>query len=161
MDAYIDNYQSTRSNTIPSKLHVSIDVNNLEESVKFYSTLFHMEPTKIKPGYAKFDASEPAVNLTMQESRVSDLRGVSHMGIRVESREEIIATKLRLEQAGYKTDDEFGTTCCYAVQDKIWATDPTGYRWEVYTFKGDAETFGNSSVLAVMDAAKGGSCCPK
>ena len=122
-----------------SKLHVSLDVNSIEDSVRFYSALFGMTPTKLKPGYAKFDVSDPAVNLTLQESRHCCLQGLSHMGIRVESTNEVLAFKQRLEQAGIKTADEMNTTCCYAVQDKIWISDPTGFRWEIYAFKGDSE----------------------
>jgi catechol 2,3-dioxygenase-like lactoylglutathione lyase family enzyme len=130
---------SPTTSPITSKVHVSLDVNDIEESARFYSTLFGMEPTKRKPGYAKFDVAEPAINLTLQESRHCCLQGLSHMGIRVNSTEEVLAVKQRLEQGGIKTLDEMNTTCCYAVQDKIWVTDPTGYRWEVYVFKGDAE----------------------
>ena len=122
-----------------SKVHVSLDVNDIEESARFYSTLFGMTPTKLEPGYAKFDVAEPAINLTLQESRHCCLQGLSHMGIRVNSTEEVLAFKQRLEQGGVKTLDEMNITCCYAVQDKIWVADPTGYRWEVYVFKGDSE----------------------
>ncbi len=122
-----------------SKVHVSLDVNDIEESARFYSTLFAMEPSKRKPGYAKFEVAEPALNLTLQEARHCCLQGLSHLGIRVNSTEDVLAVKRRLEQAGINTLDEMNTTCCYAVQDKIWVADPTGYRWEVYVFKGDSE----------------------
>jgi catechol 2,3-dioxygenase-like lactoylglutathione lyase family enzyme len=122
-----------------SKFHVSLDVNNLEESVRFYSTLFAATPTKVKPGYAKFDLQNPAINLTLEEHKPCCITGVSHMGVRVDSLEEVLEAKARLAEAGYKTEDEMNTTCCYAVQDKIWAQDPTGYRWEVYIFKQDSE----------------------
>jgi hypothetical protein len=75
----------------------------------------------------------------MQEATHCCLQGLSHMGLRVESTEQVLAVKQRLNAAGIKTLDEMNTTCCYAVQDKIWLTDPTGYRWEVYVFKGDTE----------------------
>ena len=131
-----------------TKIHVSLDVNNLEQSVQFYSTLFQTVPTKVKPGYAKFDLDEPSINLTMVETKVDGVNGLNHMGWRVSSLDQVIAAKMRLEQAGYVTSDEMGVTCCYAVQDKIWATDPTGYRWEVYIFKGDAELMGPPDVEA-------------
>jgi extradiol dioxygenase family protein len=124
---------------MPSKVHLSLDVNHLEESVRFYSTLFATQPTKVKPGYAKFDLENPAVNLTLEEHKPCCITGVSHMGVRVDSLEQVLEAKQRLEAAGYKTEDEMNTTCCYAVQDKIWAQDPTGYRWEVYIFKQDSE----------------------
>ena len=121
------------------KLHVSLDVKNVEESVRFYSALFDVPPTKLKPGYAKFDLDQPAINLTLQEATHCCLQGLSHMGLRVDSTDQVLAAKQRLNAAGIKTMDEMNTTCCHAVQDKIWLTDPTGYRWEVYVFKGDAE----------------------
>lgn len=121
------------------KLHVSLNVKNIEESIRFYSALFDMKPTKLRPGYAKFDADFPAVNLALNELDHCCLQGLSHMGIRVPSLEQVAATKARLEAAGYKTEDEMGSTCCSALQDKVWVEDPTGYRWEVYVFKGDIE----------------------
>src|SRR3954467_7083752 len=78
------------------KLHVSLDVKNLEESIRFYSTLFDMQPTKLRPGYAKFDAEFPAVNLALQQKEHCCLQGLSHMGIRVPSLAEVSATKSRL-----------------------------------------------------------------
>jgi catechol 2,3-dioxygenase-like lactoylglutathione lyase family enzyme len=119
------------------KLHVSLDVKNIDESIRFYSALFDMKPTKLRPGYAKFDAEFPAVNLALQEKGHCCLQGLSHMGIRVPLIEQVAATKSRLEAAGYQTDDEMGSTCCSALQDKVWVEDPSGYRWEVYVFKGD------------------------
>lgn len=139
MSGYIDHYQYTKEKSVETKLHVSLDVVNLDKSVQFYTTLFGAQPTKLKPGYAKFDLASPAVNLTMQEKEHCCLQGLSHLGIRVDSTEEVLEYKRRLSEAGIKTEEEMNTTCCYAVQDKIWATDPSGYRWEVYVFKGDAQ----------------------
>src|SRR6266436_5242190 len=93
------------------KLHVSLDVKNIEDSIRFYSALFDTKPTKLRPGYAKFDAEFPAVNLAMQEKAHCCLQGLSHMGIRVPSLDEVAATKQRLNAAGYKTEDEMGSTC--------------------------------------------------
>lgn len=148
-----------------SKLHLSLDVKNIEESVKFYSLLFGTQPTKVKPGYAKFDLETPAVNFTMQEASHCCLQGLSHMGLRVDSTEQVLASKSRLEAAGLKTEEEMNTTCCYAAQDKVWVTDPTGYRWEIYVFKGDTE---NATVTCPAcgheeeqaKAASSSACCP-
>jgi catechol 2,3-dioxygenase-like lactoylglutathione lyase family enzyme len=138
------------------KLHVSLDVENLNQSIKFYSTLFATEPAKVKPGYAKFDVNEPAVVLSLVER--TDLTyprsGPNHLGIRVRGVEQVLAAKARLENAGFVTADEMGVTCCYAVQDKIWATDPNGYRWETYVFQGDAEIFAEPRKLE-----EGCKCC--
>src|SRR5579864_2386653 len=129
------------------KVHVSLDVANVQASINFYSTLFNTSPTKVKPGYAKFDLESPAINLTLQEIQRCCIQGLSHMGIRVDSMEEVLAYKSRLNSAGIKTQDEMGTTCCHALQDKIWVSDPTGYRWEVYVFKGDVES-GQENVMS-------------
>ena len=122
------------------KLHVSLDVDNLEESVRFYSSLFNTTPTKLKPGYAKFDLETPAVNLTMQQASHCCLQGLSHMGIRVGASADVLEWKERLLREGIKVEDEMQTVCCYALQDKIWVTDPTGFRWEIYAIKEDVET---------------------
>ena len=141
-----------------SKVHVSLDVKNLEQSVNYYSVLFNMAPTKLKPGYAKFDVADPSINLTLGETKAPSVTGPNHMGIRVNTLDEVIAAKGRLEKAGFTTMDEMGTTCCYAVQDKIWSSDPNGNRWEVYIFKGDAESFG-APPKQNEACTPGGACC--
>ncbi|HUQ49891.1 MAG TPA: ArsI/CadI family heavy metal resistance metalloenzyme [Terriglobales bacterium] len=141
-----------------TKVHVSLDVKDMEASVRFYSVLFNMEPTKLKPGYAKFDVADPAINLTLGKSSAATVTGPNHMGIRVNLLDEVINAKDRLEEAGFTTSDEMGTTCCYAVQDKIWTADPSGNRWEVYIFKGDAESFGTPP-LQNEACSPGGACC--
>jgi catechol 2,3-dioxygenase-like lactoylglutathione lyase family enzyme len=122
-----------------ARFHLSLDVENLDASVRFYSALLDSPPTKLKPGYAKFDLESPAINLALQEKSHCCLQGLNHMGLRVQSTEEILAVKQRLEAAGYETTDELNTTCCYALQDKFWVNDPSRYRWEVYILKADTE----------------------
>jgi len=119
------------------KLHVSLDVANIEQSIRFYSTLFNMQPMKLRPGYAKFDADFPPVNLALQEKSHCCLQGMSHMGIRVPEINQVMEVKQRLNAAGYKTEDEMQSSCCSALQDKVWVKDPTGFHWEIYVFKGD------------------------
>ncbi len=147
----------------PSKVHVSLDTRDINASVRYYSTLFNMEPTKLKPGYAKFDVADPAINLTLGQTSAAVVTGPNHMGIRVNTLDEVIAAKDRLEKAGFTTMDEMGTTCCYAVQDKVWSADPSGNRWEVYIFKGDAEKFGAAPThnlgAQTSACAPGGACC--
>lgn len=137
------------------KLHLSLDVRDLDQSIAFYSALFNTTPTKVKPGYAKFDLQNPWANLTLQQAPFCCIGGINHLGIRVDSTAEVLAMKQRLEQAGIRTEDEMNTTCCYAVQDKIWIADPTGYRWEVYVFKGDSEQAMARSTEPTATAA----CC--
>jgi len=148
------------------KLHVSLDVKDINQSLAFYRALFAVEPSKTKPEYAKFDLASPPVVLTLNEKKegCDCICGMNHMGVRVESSAAIQEAKQRLAAAGYKTLDEMNTTCCYAEQDKIWATDPNGYSWEVYVFKGDAEVM----ACAPGDCASGAvkaedqvACCAK
>lgn len=121
------------------KLHISLDVQSLDQSINFYSVLFNAQPTKLKSGYAKFDLEKPALVLTVQQHIDFQPAGLNHLGLRVPSREDVLAARERLRAAGLQTVDELGTVCCYAAQDKIWVTDPSGYRWEIYFFKGDVE----------------------
>src|SRR5207237_8777774 len=97
------------------KVHVSLDVHNVEDSVRFYSTLFGTQPTKLKSGYAKFDLEQPAINLTMQERKHCCLQGMSHMGIRVDSNELVLALWQRLEVAGLPILEEIAVDCCLAI----------------------------------------------
>jgi catechol 2,3-dioxygenase-like lactoylglutathione lyase family enzyme len=122
-----------------AKFHLSLDVDNIDASVQFYSVLLNGAPAKHKPGYAKFDMQSPAVNLALEEKSHCCLQGLSHLGLRVQSSDEIQVIRKRLEEAGYSTREEANTTCCYALQDKFWVSDPTGYRWEVYILKADTE----------------------
>ncbi|MDP9266773.1 MAG: VOC family protein [Acidobacteriota bacterium] len=145
------------------KFHLSLDVKNVEDSVRFYSILFGMQPSKLKPGYAKFDLERPAVNLTLQENAPCCITGLSHMGVRVDSTTQVLEAKQRLQAAGLATFEEANTTCCYAVQDKIWVTDPTGYRWEVYVFKGDSEQVTDSrheQAVAAGSPCSSSECAP-
>ena len=122
-----------------SKFHLSLDVESLDDSVRFYATLFGVPPTKLKPDYARFDVENPAVNLTMQPKTHCCLQGLNHMGLRMNTLEEVEAIKVRLNAAGFATEDELNTTCCYAYQDKFWVRDPSKYRWEVYVLKGASD----------------------
>ena len=149
------------------KLHVSLDVKDINRSKEFYTILFGKEPVKAKPGYLKYDLDEPAVVLTLNEAKgcCDKICGLNHLGVRVSSLEQVVAAKQRLEAAGYKTLDEMNTTCCYAVQDKIWAQDPNGYRWEVYQFIGDADAMacapGDCTTKQVEKPQEAGACCAK
>ena len=118
------------------KVHVALNVNDFEKSVQFYKAMFGLEPVKLKPGYAKFDVSEPALNLTLNYvGPVKDHGALNHLGVQVTSTEAVFEAKQRLSTRGLATFDEMGTDCCYALQDKIWITDPNGYRWEIFVVK--------------------------
>jgi catechol 2,3-dioxygenase-like lactoylglutathione lyase family enzyme len=116
--------------------HLSLDVPDLDGAVAFYTELFGHEPAKRKPGYAKFELSDPPVALALQQAGRPAL---SHLGIRVDSTGEVEAAGSRLKDSGLVTLEERDTACCYARQDKVWVADPAGNRWEVYTVLDDID----------------------
>ncbi len=120
------------------KPHVSLNVSDLEASVAFYARAFGVEPAKRRPGYAKFDLASPALNLTMQQSAPTGVNA-DHFGIQVASTGDVQAAADAFEAAGLATLKEARTSCCYALQDKVWITDPDGNQWEVFTVLGDAD----------------------
>ena len=114
------------------KAHLAINVRNVEQSIEFYRKLFGIEPSKVRTGYAKFDVQNPPLNFTLNEAPVNSRGALSHLGIQVRSTEAVLTTRQRWHDDGLLTRDEMQTNCCYAIQDKIWLTDPNGYRWEVF-----------------------------
>jgi catechol 2,3-dioxygenase-like lactoylglutathione lyase family enzyme len=137
------------------KLHLALNVNNLQESLAFYRALWGTEPVKVRTGYAKFDLVEPAVNLTLNENPVKGLGALNHLGIQVGSTDAVLAMRERLQERGLVTKDEMQTDCCYAIQDKIWITDPNGYQWEVFVVLQDQlpETAQRCNTSAVASPA--------
>src|SRR3954453_17829727 len=120
--------------------HLALTVTDVERAIPFYAALFGTAPEKIKPGYAKFSVTEPAINFTIsQGQRSADLGAFNHAGIQVASTEDVLAAKERLVSAGLATFDEMDTTFCYARQDKIWVRDPDGTPWEVFATHEDVE----------------------
>ncbi len=116
------------------RLHVALNVKSVEKSKPFYELLLGTAPSKERPRYAKFEPVDPSVNLTLNEvTEDFAVEGASaHFGIQVKSVAEVHSAKERFEQAGFQTITEEATTCCYAVQDKVWAIDPDGHKWEVF-----------------------------
>ena len=120
------------------KPHFSLDVSDLEASIAFYRKLFGAEPVKRRPGYAKFDLAAPALNLALVEQAPTG-RNVNHFGVQVDSTGAVMEAKTHLEAVGLLDLVEEGTVCCYARQDKVWAADPDGNRWEFFVVLEDAE----------------------
>ena len=135
------------------KPHISLNVTNVDVSVAFYSRVFGVEPTKRRTGYAKFDLASPSLNLTMQEAPRTGVNA-SHFGVQVASSEDVAAAWTRFKQAGLPTRTEENTSCCYALQDKVWVEDPDGNAWEVFVVKGDAD-----AMMSKEAEATGGGCC--
>lgn len=117
-----------------SAIHISLNVSDLSKSVEFYRGFFG-EPKKLKEDYAKFVSNMPEIHLALQPglSGASSSGSLSHLGIRVESSDEVRRWRSDLKARGIVSDEEKREACCYALQDKFWLTDPDGNRWEVYT----------------------------
>jgi catechol 2,3-dioxygenase-like lactoylglutathione lyase family enzyme len=120
--------------------HLALTVSDVERSIPFYRALFGVDPGKVRPGYAKFELSDPALNFTLnQGERDGELGAFNHAGIQVSSTDDVLRARARLVEAGLATFDEMSTTCCYAKQDKIWVTAPDGESWEVFVTHDDVE----------------------
>ena len=138
--------------------HLAVTVSSVERSTPFYEALFGVTPAKVRPGYAKFEVEEPALNFTLNEGERDERLGAfNHAGIQVATTDDVLAARLRLQKAGLATFDEMDTTCCYARQDKIWVRDPDGTPWEIFVTHGDSEELGEESRAAALD--RGATCC--
>lgn len=140
-----------------SRVQLALNVDNLDEAVTFYSKLFNAEPAKLKPGYANFALTEPPLKLVLLENPGNG-GTINHLGVEVDSSDTVHDEIARLTGEGLFTDEEIGTTCCFATQDKVWVTGPGGERWEVYTVLADSETFGSSPRQLDIEST-GDSCC--
>lgn len=114
------------------KIHLAINVKDVQQSVNFYRKLFGIEPSKVRGGYAKFDVSNPPMNFTLNEAPFTECGARSHLGIQISSMDDALAVRQRWIQEGLITRDEMRTVCCYALQDKTWVRDPDGNEWEVF-----------------------------
>lgn len=141
---------------IALKPHVSLKVSNLESSVTFYRAMLGTEPVKYKTDYAKFDLNNPPLNLTLEVSSSINPGGtLSHLGLQVESSEDVKQAISRFQQSGLATFEEKNTDCCYALQDKVWVTDPDGTSWEVFVVKvADTTPETNRQVAPNLDSSK-------
>lgn len=112
------------------RLHVGVVVEDVEASLRFYSDLFGTQPSFLGDGYARWMLDDPRVNFVI--SRHGDALGVGHLGIQVESDDELVEITDRLKTAGHKLLEQTGSTCGYAIQNKAWASDPQGVFWEAF-----------------------------
>jgi catechol 2,3-dioxygenase-like lactoylglutathione lyase family enzyme len=143
-----------------SRVQLALRVSDLEGSIAFYSKLFGAEPAKRRPGYANFAIAEPPLKLVLIEGEGDAPTALDHLGVEVESTEQVTDATARLSAAGLATFEEKNTSCCYAVQDKVWVTGPGKEPWEVYVVKADADTLGKSDAnTATADACCGTSDC--
>ena len=141
------------------RLHVHVGVADLEKSIGFYSNLFAAEPTVVKSDYAKWMLDDPRVNFAISQRENG---GVRHLGIQVETAEELDEVYARLKAADAPVFEEGKTTCCYAKSEKSWITDPQGVAWETFLTTGEATTYGGGVEAAAMEshaATKPAPCC--
>ena len=129
------------------RMHVMLKVNNLNESVEFYSTLFGVAPTKQKEDYAKWMLDDPRVNFSIAEREGT--KGIEHLGIEAESEEELLELRSNIDRTHGLSRNEGETTCCYANSDKSWITDPQGVEWEAFHTFGESENY----------STEGEACC--
>jgi catechol 2,3-dioxygenase-like lactoylglutathione lyase family enzyme len=135
-----------------SRVQLALNVDDLDASIAFYSTLFGARPAKVRPGYANFVVAEPPLKLVLIEN-AGQGGSINHLGVEVADTDAVDAEQTRLADAGLPSVDERDTTCCYARQDKFWVEGaPDGERWEVYTVLADSAGFAGT-------APTGSTCC--
>ncbi|MGE5564003.1 MAG: ArsI/CadI family heavy metal resistance metalloenzyme [Bacillota bacterium] len=141
------------------RLHVHVGVEDLSRSIGFYSTLFGAGPTVLKQDYAKWMLEDPRVNFAISTGRHA-ATGIEHLGIQVESTDELSEVYGRLQAANRPVLDEGATTCCYAKSEKSWIADPDGIVWEAFYTNGEATVYGDSPGLsALSENASEDACC--
>ncbi|MCC5607534.1 VOC family protein [Nostoc sp. CHAB 5834] len=136
-----------------SRVQLALNVSDIDAAVDFYSKLFGTEPAKRRPGYANFAIAQPPLKLVLIEN--TEVAGtLNHLGVEVETTDEVVTTSDRLQQLGLLTRSEEQVTCCYALQDKVWVNDPDGAPWEIYKVLGDSQVRDIKSVEVSKE-----SCC--
>ncbi|OQD52840.1 glyoxalase/bleomycin resistance/dioxygenase family protein [Streptomyces phaeoluteigriseus] len=133
-----------------SRVQLALRVPDLTASVAFYTKLFGTEPAKLRDGYANFAVAEPPLKLVLIEGAAGEATRMDHLGVEVDSTEAVRTATARLTEAGLPTAEENDTTCCYAVQDKVWVHGPGREPWEVYVVKSDADS---------LTRQRGSTCC--
>lgn len=139
------------------RLHVHVSVEDIDQSVRFYSTLFAAEPSVLKSDYAKWMLDDPRVNFAI--SKRGGAAGVEHLGIQAEDETELAEVYDRLKQAERPIVEQAATTCCYAKSDKQWIADPQGVAWETFLTHEEATIYGESGSIEKLKAATGAVCC--
>ena len=140
------------------RLHVHVGVNDLEQSITFYSMLFAAEPTVLKDDYAKWMLDDPRVNFAISSGNHAR-KGIEHLGIQAESAEELSEVYGRLKAADRPVLEEGATTCCYARSEKSWIADPDGVVWEAFFTNGEATVYGDSPALDSIAPTAANKCC--
>ncbi|MEV0675065.1 ArsI/CadI family heavy metal resistance metalloenzyme [Actinosynnema sp. NPDC050436] len=146
-----------------SRVQLALRVADLEASIALYTKLLGVEPAKLRPGYANFAVTEPPLKLVLLEGAAGQDTVLDHLGVEVGSTDQVEQATERLSALGLFTDVQNDTTCCYAVQDKVWVHGPGGEPWEVYVVKDDSATFGaeptTTAACCTDDRARPAGCC--
>jgi catechol 2,3-dioxygenase-like lactoylglutathione lyase family enzyme len=142
-----------------SRVQLALRVADLEGSIAFYSKLFGTTPAKRRPGYANFAVAEPPLKLVLLEGDGDGPTHLDHLGVEVEDTGQVAAATARLAGVGLPTEIEESTTCCYAVQDKVWVAGPGAERWEVYTVLADDRPELEGLTDAANGCDTGDGCC--
>ena len=127
------------------RMQLGLNVGDLDAAIEFYRNVFGVEPAKVRPGYANFAIAEPPLKMVLFASEKGGT--INHLGVEVDSTERVVDATRHLISQGLTTEEQVGTDCCYALQDKVWVRDPDGLEWEWYT------------VLADTEQADDGACC--
>ena len=136
-----------------SRVQLALNVSNIDEAVAFYSKLFATEPAKRKPGYANFAIAEPPLKLVLIEGEGGGT--LNHLGVEVDTGEEVMAAEARLSTEGLSTTGVDDTMCCFALKTETWVSDPDGAPWEWYVKTGDADQMTNT----ILSEGETASCC--
>ncbi len=150
-----------------ARVQLALNVSDLTEAITFYTKLFGSAPAKVRPGYANFALTDPPLKLVLvedPETRVAGVAGaLNHLGVEVTTPGEVGDTSRRLHLEGLETEEQLATTCCFAVQDKVWVEDPDRTPWEIYTVLADApnDSGRDGDGICCVPAGLGppGSCC--
>ena len=140
--------------------HVHVGVEDLDNSIRFYSTLFGAEPTVTKPDYAKWMLNDPRVNFAISQGNHAR-KGIEHLGIQVENASELTEVYGRLKEADRPVLEEGQTTCCYAKSEKSWISDPDGVVWEAFFTNGEATVYGDSPAFDELAGIESKCCAPR
>src|SRR5882672_7984225 len=140
------------------RLHVHVSVDDLTQSIRFYSTLFAAEPTVVHDDYAKWMLDHPRVNFAIS-NRAGREAGFSHLGIQVEVDSELAEVYGRLARAEQPIVEAKNATCCYAKSDKQWIADPQGVPWETFFTYGESTIYGEGSLDRLREATEAAACC--
>jgi predicted lactoylglutathione lyase len=139
------------------RMHVHVAVKDLEQSIGFYSALFAAQPCVAKADYAKWMLDDPRVNFAI--STRGREPGLDHLGIQVESKDELNEVYGRLRQAGGAVIEQGQTSCCYAKSEKSWIDDPAGISWETFFTTGESTNYGDGTGERDARVAKTKACC--